>query len=215
MKTVLILWLLGILFSPKIQAITHQVPLSGAEQIQLSTDTIIDRLWQQTNLFSSEKIHLHTDRLVYAGGDTIWFRAYLVNALDNRPETASKYIYSELIDPFGNSVSKAGVEKRFKLPVAETNTSTVLPDSSYTIYTSLLLSSDLKGHIEDLGWYFRGDDHTRKKGLDQLMLTQGWRKYHVENALAADYKQPTILSETSRFLFSQICNSTTEEQRDA
>lgn len=108
-----------------------------------------------------------------------------------------------------------GNPARGNFSIAVTNNTDVLPDSSYTIYTSLLLSSDLKGHIEDPGWYFRGDDHTRKKGLDQLMLTQGWRKYHVENALAADYKQPTILSETSRFLFSQICNSTTEEQRDA
>lgn len=454
-------------------------------------DTISNRIWQQTCLFPNEKIHLHTDRSVYAGGDTIWFKAYLVNALDNKQETASQYIYSELLDPFGKNVcrvkikqdknaqfygylpiddeipagqytvraytrymenageefffhkpihivsplskslsteisfegepgqkqikgksklandyqvdflpeggnllagvlskmafkalnttgfseeitgnvkdetgitvcsfqtthagmgtfnwipeagkkyyaeclSKAGVEKRFELPVAETNTCTlnvqesgyeyhisilypngvatdetqtllihqrgfpllvqpfrqthrisiekkalspgiiqllllssqgqiiserqvfvqsekqatahiqtdkeaytqrekvrlditlqdeegkpvqgnfslsvtdnadILPDSSYTIYTSLLLSSDLKGYIEDPGWYFRGDNNARKEELDLLMLTQGWRKYNVENALTADYKRPSILPETGQQITGSV-----------
>lgn len=454
-------------------------------------DTISNRIWQQTCLFPNEKIHLHTDRSVYAGGDTIWFKAYLVNALDNKQETASWYIYSELLDPFGKNVcrvkikqdknaqfygylpiddeipaaqytiraytrymenageefffhkpihivsplskslsteisfegepgqelikgksklandyqvdflpeggnllarvlskmafkalnttgfseeitgnvkdetgktvcsfqtthagmgtfnwipeagkkyyaeciSKAGVEKRFELPVAETNTCTlnvqesgyeyhisilypngvatdetqtllihqrgfplfvqpfrqthrisiekkalspgiiqllllssqgqiiserqvfvqsekqatahiqtdkgtyaqrekvrlditlqdeegkpvqgnfslavtdnadILPDSSYTIYTSLLLSSDLKGYIEDPGWYFRGNNNARKKELDLLMLTQGWRKYNVENALTADYKRPSILPETGQRITGSV-----------
>ena len=54
-------------------------------QAQLFPDTVAGRLWQQTCLFPNEKIHLHTDRSLYMGGDTLWFRAYLVNALDNKP----------------------------------------------------------------------------------------------------------------------------------
>lgn len=460
-------------------------------QNNLHPDTISNRLRQQANLFPNEKIHIHTDRSVYAGSDTIWFRAYLVNTINNQPETTSRYIYSELINPFGNVVSrvniredkdglfygylpleedipageytiraytryminsgeefffrkpiyivspfsrsltttatfegkplqkqikgligltndyhvdflpeggnlpagvlstmafkalntfglseditgivkdeagkeissfhtqhagmgcfswipetgkkyyaecisKTGVEKRFELPAAETNISTlkveesnddyhiyilysngiatdetqtllihqrgfplfvqpfrqthrisiekkafspgiihllllssqgkiiserqifvksdkqttahiqtdketytprekvrlnitlqdaegkpaqgnfsiavtdnadVLPDSSYTIYTSLLLSSDLKGYIEDPGWYFCGDDNARKEGLDLLMLTQGWRKYNVDSALTADYKQPAILPETSQRITGSV-----------
>lgn len=37
-------------------------------------DTISNRLWLQSCLFPNEKIHVHTDRSVYAGSDTIWFK---------------------------------------------------------------------------------------------------------------------------------------------
>lgn len=80
-------------------------------QILLPVDSINNRIWQQTCLFPNEKIHLHTDRSVYAGGDTIWFRAYLVNALDNKQESASRYVYSELIDPFGKNVCRVKIKQ--------------------------------------------------------------------------------------------------------
>ena len=94
------------------------------------------------------------------------------------------------------------VQGNFSLSV--TDNADILPDSSYTIYTSLLLSSDLKGYIEDPGWYFRGDNNARKEELDLLMLTQGWRKYNVENALTADYKRPSILPETGQQITGSV-----------
>ncbi len=48
--------------------------------------------------YKQEKIYLHTDRARYGLGDTVWFRAYLVDALSNAPNTLSRYVYVELID---------------------------------------------------------------------------------------------------------------------
>jgi hypothetical protein len=45
------------------------------------------------------------------------------------------------------------------------------------IATNLLLSSDLKGYIENPTWYFAESTTERLLGLDLLMLTQGWRRY--------------------------------------
>lgn len=45
------------------------------------------------------------------------------------------------------------------------------------IVTNLLLSSDLKGYIENPTWYFENTAFDRLLGLDLLMLTQGWRRY--------------------------------------
>jgi len=45
------------------------------------------------------------------------------------------------------------------------------------MYTNLLLSSDLKGYIEQPAYYFESNDNTRKYALDLLMMTQGWRRY--------------------------------------
>lgn len=43
--------------------------------------------------------------------------------------------------------------------------------------TSLLLSSDLKGLIENPSWYFDSDAPERNLSLDLLMLVQGWERY--------------------------------------
>ncbi len=43
--------------------------------------------------------------------------------------------------------------------------------------TSLLLSSDLKGLIENPSWYFESDAPERDQALDLLMLVQGWERY--------------------------------------
>lgn len=83
--------------------------LSAQEALQ--PDTIVQRFWRQTCLFPSEKIYVQTDRTVYAGGDTIWFRAFVVNALDNMKETASRYVYTELVDPLGEIVQRVRIKQ--------------------------------------------------------------------------------------------------------
>jgi hypothetical protein len=49
-------------------------------------------------------------------------------------------------------------------------------DLRQTILSYFLLSSDLKGEIEDPGFYF-SQNSNRFNDLDALLLTQGWRKY--------------------------------------
>jgi hypothetical protein len=53
---------------------------------------------------------------------------------------------------------------------------------SQNILSYFLMESDLKGEIENPGYYFNGDS-IKQKELDALMLTQGWRKYN--------YNKPT------------------------
>ncbi len=43
--------------------------------------------------------------------------------------------------------------------------------------TYMLLSSELKGYIENPAYYFESDDEEHRKALDQLMLVQGWSRY--------------------------------------
>ncbi len=45
------------------------------------------------------------------------------------------------------------------------------------ILSYFLMNSELKGHIEDPGYYFRPENESRLRDLDVLMLTQGWSKY--------------------------------------
>ena len=77
----------------------------------------------------------------------------------------------------------------------------VRPDSCENILSSLLLTSDLRGHIEAPAWYFEKDENDtlnlRHRALDALMMTQGWRKYDLEKVWASEYKSPDFLPEQS------------------
>jgi len=50
-------------------------------------------------------------------------------------------------------------------------------DEETTIFSSLLLSSDLRGYIEEPNYYFNHVDAGKIRHLDHLMLTQGWRRF--------------------------------------
>ena len=43
--------------------------------------------------------------------------------------------------------------------------------------TWMLLSSEVKGYIHHIDYYFEADDETHRQAADLLMMTQGWRRY--------------------------------------
>ncbi len=51
------------------------------------------------------------------------------------------------------------------------------------INSYLLLTDDLKGFVEDPGYYFLKNDDETKIAIDNLMLTNGWRRFKWENLL--------------------------------
>lgn len=69
------------------------------------------------------------------------------------------------------------VEAQLSLAVRDAATSDFGNSDNGNMATNLLLSSDLKGYIENPTWYFAAQTTDRLVGLDLLMLTQGWRRY--------------------------------------
>jgi TonB-dependent SusC/RagA subfamily outer membrane receptor len=55
------------------------------------------------------------------------------------------------------------------------------------IVSDLLLLSDLKGYIEDPLDYFKLPPKEYQQAMDNLMLTQGWRRFDWNSILAGDY----------------------------
>ncbi|MBR1469166.1 MAG: hypothetical protein IJ605_03525 [Prevotella sp.] len=50
----------------------------------------------------------------------------------------------------------------------------------------LLLSSDLKGYIENANYYFEADDKEHRQSADLLMMVQGWRRYNLPKMMKAN-----------------------------
>lgn len=74
-----------------------------------------------------------------------------------------------------------------KVPVDE-NTET-------TIISSLLLTSDLQGFVENPNYYFLKTDEKKRAELDILMLTQGYRRFSYKDILANKFPATTFLPE--------------------
>ncbi len=69
-------------------------------------------------------------------------------------------------------------------------------DSSTTILSSLLLSSELRGYIENPAWYLQ-DNPQSAIALDYLMLTHGWRRYAIPEVVKGNLQYPSILFQQS------------------
>ena len=58
-----------------------------------------------------------------------------------------------------------------------------------TILSNLLLTSDLKGYVEEPNYYFTQPDEQKREALDALLLTQGYRRFSYADILADKYPQ--------------------------
>ncbi len=56
-----------------------------------------------------------------------------------------------------------------------------LYDSSQSIYSQLLLSSDIKGYVHNPAYYFSDTSEMVAQHLDLLLLTHGWRRFPWED----------------------------------
>ncbi len=74
-------------------------------------------------------------------------------------------------------------------------------DKSDNIVSYLLLNSDLKGTIENPQYYFSSTSSENKNNLDNLMLTQGWRRFSWTGVLS-DVKIPAKYENEKGILIS-------------
>lgn len=66
-------------------------------------------------------------------------------------------------------------------------------DDSYNIISHFLLTSDLRGYINNPTYYFSDNSDSVKSALDLVMLTNGWRRYNWSDIAAG--KTPVLKHE--------------------
>lgn len=64
-----------------------------------------------------------------------------------------------------------------------------------TMQAYLYLSSDLRGYIESPGFYFDKENPDRHLAMDWLLMTQGWRRFTIDQALNYDAQKLSFYSE--------------------
>nr|WP_294794574.1 TonB-dependent receptor plug domain-containing protein [uncultured Mucilaginibacter sp.] len=85
-----------------------------------------------------------------------------------------------------NAKDKAGqpVKGNFSAAVINQSVAPVNESAETTILSSVLLTSDLKGYIEQPNYYFTNADAKKAQELDVLMLTQGYHRFAWRSFLA-------------------------------
>jgi len=82
-----------------------------------------------------------------------------------------------IVGTFSMAVTDEG-----KVPYQEANET--------TIFSNLLLTSDLKGYVEQPNYYFTDNNSDKDRQLDNLVLTQGWRKFIWKDIMGRSF--PTL-----------------------
>ena len=89
-------FLLALLYSSTLLAFSRSVA-NDVDDIKDYARNIIDF----NREFPQEKVYLHMDNRSYFIGDTIWFKAYVMNATTLRPTDTSGVLYVELLNENG------------------------------------------------------------------------------------------------------------------
>lgn len=101
----------------------------------LQTDALVADYYSKVPL---ENIYVQTDRTCYIPGDTIWFRAHLVDAVNRTPTCASKFVYVELYDQEADTLLLREMVKC---------------DSSGVFANAIILPEEMKGGVVTLVAY--------------------------------------------------------------
>ncbi len=79
-----------------------------------------------------------------------------------------------------------------------------------------LMTSDLTGYIEQAGYYFEKYDKEHIDALDNLMLTQGWSRFNIEEILAhAKLPEPKYFVERGQYLSGYVKNFLGKDSKGA
>ncbi len=95
------------------------------------------------------------------------------------------------------------VKANFSVSVTDAAMST---EPGENISSYFLMSSELRGYVNQPGYYFKNNSDTLQKQLDLVMLTNGWRHFKWDTVLKA---RPNVLKyfvESSQMIAGQIDN---------
>lgn len=89
--------------------------------------------------------------------------------------------------------------------VSITNKNKITPDSTGdNIISNLLLTSDLKGYVENPGYYFMQSDSLRNRHLDLVMMTHGWSRFKTDSLLNETTPSIRFPLEKGQFLTGKV-----------
>lgn len=139
------------------------------------------QLREEIITFGNDELPAGVNQLtVFDGQGRVWAdRLFFVTKPDLGKPTISFSGLKDLYEPYEQvelEAASASPSATISLAVRDK----ALQDNTYdtgNIMTEMLLASEIKGFVPQPQWYFERDDEEHRRGLDLLMMTQGWRRF--------------------------------------
>ncbi len=123
------------------------IPVCTIAQEKSNDDinTIVKKLMTNLRSGSREKIFLQTDKQVYGAGETIWFKAYLVDSLNNRLTNRSKTLFVDIVNEKDSIISQLLLHADRLRTDGAISLNASLPDGYYWLraYTSEMINGNI------------------------------------------------------------------------
>lgn len=143
--------------------------------VELATDKFPMGILQLT-VFDVEK-RVHAERLIFVNKE----RKLNVNFKTNKKSYAPREEVK--LEVVVKDETGKGVQGNFSLAVVDDKQHTFADDKQDNILSYLLMSSELKGKINEPNFYFDPKEAKASKALDYVLLTHGWRRFEWAEVL--------------------------------
>ncbi|MDR3652187.1 MAG: TonB-dependent receptor plug domain-containing protein [Paludibacter sp.] len=144
--------------------------------------------------------HTFCERLSFIRSNT-----FPIISMESDKSTYSKRELVNLIFSVKSSLFKLVNDGNFSISITDSHI-VKLDSLGDNILSNLLLSSDIKGYVEDPAAYFIDNKITTREKTDVLMMTQGWRRFNTADVVKAIYKQPKYYVEEGQALSGKVLN---------
>ncbi|MDR1524070.1 MAG: TonB-dependent receptor plug domain-containing protein [Tannerella sp.] len=146
----------------------------------------------QVVLYNADK-QVISERMIFNYSDNEMARLEFLTDRENY--AAKQHIVSTVKIADVNNAPLSG-----NFSVSVTDDKDITPDSCSNIISAFLLTSELKGHIENPCYYLKQDSREAAYALDLLMMTQGWRRYAVPEIIRGELSAPKIPVENGQVI---------------
>ena len=163
------------------QTVLFKVALNAADRTLLNANIPISELNTgvlQFTLFSSDWLPL-AERVIYINNRNHEFGAKILTQLTTLTKRGKNVLDVYVADTTATNMS-----------ISITDANIESENAAHTIYSDLLLSSEIKGKIHNPGYYLSSDSDTVMANLDLVMLTHAWRRFNWDTLKAG--KGPVI-----------------------
>ncbi|MES2330601.1 MAG: hypothetical protein V4539_13440 [Bacteroidota bacterium] len=168
------------------QTLFFKINMNASERTSLKAEVPIDEMPTgilQLSLFTSDWIPV-AERIVFINNRLHEFNAKLATPLVSLDKRGKNVFEVFVSDSASTNMS-----------IAITDATVGEPDAN-TIYSDILLSSDIKGKVYNPGYYLASDADSVTANLDLVMLTNGWRRFDWDKIKAGILPTLTYPRET-------------------
>ena len=104
-------------------------------------------------------------------------RLFFICPKPDRSDSIRVTAITQRLKPCGKVELELQTKPNANLSFSAIDAKTMTNGKQGNMKTWMLLSSEVRGYIRDVDYYFEADDKEHRRNADLLMLTQGWRRY--------------------------------------